>query len=143
MRPLFLCSTIVAAVWLFWPGKTVCAAGEDPMERLLDAIAQVESRSDPGAVGDGGRAIGTYQIHHSYWQDGTRILGVKWSYKDAVDPVRARAVVRAYLRHYGRGRTLLDMARIHNGGPKGHEKVSTRGYAQKIEAILAGTARSS
>lgn len=113
------------------------------MERLLDAIAQVESRSDRHAVGDGGRAIGIYQIHRPYWQDGTRILGVDWSYRDAVDPAKARRVVRAYLLHYGRDRSLIDMARIHNGGPKGHEKKSTRDYARKIKAILSGATQAS
>ena len=31
------------------------------------------------------------------------------------------------------------MARIHNGGPQGYEKQSTREYARKIEAILEST----
>jgi len=140
MRLLAVCSTMAVAVCLFAPGGTVRGDTTDPMERLLDAIAQVESRSDPNAVGDSGRAIGVYQIHRCYWQDGTRILGVDWTYRDASDPARARQVVRAYLRHYGRDRSLIDMARIHNGGPKGHEKRSTQDYARKIEAILNGEA---
>ena len=40
--------------------------------RLFRAIQLVESggESDPeNAVGDGGRAIGPYQIHESYWKD--------------------------------------------------------------------------
>ncbi len=138
MRLLSVWSAVAAAIWLLAPAGAARAAEVDPMERLLDAIAQVESRSDPNAVGDGGRAIGVYQIHRPYWQDGTRILGVDWAYRDAADPVKARQVVRAYLRHYGRDRGLLEMARIHNGGPKGHEKKSTRDYARKIEAILSG-----
>ncbi|HOV76799.1 MAG TPA: transglycosylase SLT domain-containing protein [Sedimentisphaerales bacterium] len=113
------------------------------MERLLDAIAEVESRNDPNAVGDQGRAIGAYQIHRRYWQDGTRILGMDWPYQDAWDPWRARQVVRAYLCYYGRGKGLLDMARIHNGGPRGHEKEATQEYARKIEAILAGAEQNS
>jgi len=109
------------------------------MDRLLDAIARVESRRDPNAVGDHGRALGAYQIHRRYWQDGTRILGVDWKYRDALDPDKAREVVRAYLSHYGRDRSLLDMARIHNGGPRGHRMKATREYARKIEAILDET----
>ena len=108
------------------------------MERLLDAIAKVESRGNPATVGDGGRAVGVYQIHRSYWADGTRILGVDWDYRDARDPHKARQVVRAYLSHYGRGKALLDMARIHNGGPKGDEKEATLAYARKIEQVLHG-----
>ena len=112
------------------------AGDDDSMERLLDAIARVESHSDPNAVGDGGRALGAYQIHCRYWQDGTRILGVDWSFQDALNPRKARQVVRAYLSHHGRGKSLLDMARIHNGGPRGYRKRATREYARKIKAAL-------
>ena len=40
--------------------------------RLFQAIQKVETggEKDPeNAVGDGGKAIGPYQIHESYWQD--------------------------------------------------------------------------
>ena len=116
--------------------RTAGVPQDDPMERLLDAIAVVESRDNPGAVGDHGRAVGVYQIHRSYWAEGTEILGVTWNYRDARDPQKARQVVRAYLSYYGRGKTLLDMARIHNGGPRGHEKAATLAYARKIEHVL-------
>jgi len=111
----------------------------DEIDRLLDAIAKVESYHDPDAIGDGGRAAGAYQIHRSYWADGTKFLGVTWDYSLAADPVKAREVVRAYLLHYGRGCTLLEMARIHNGGPTGHKKPSTLAYARKIARILDDT----
>jgi len=139
MRLLSLRLPAALAICLFISGKTASAADDDPMDRLLDAIARVESRSDTNAVGDHGRALGAYQIHRRYWQDGTRILGVDWRYRDAHDPAKARRVVRAYLSHYGRGRSLLDMARIHNGGPQGDRMKATEKYARKIEAILKGT----
>ncbi len=122
------------SVWLM-PG-TADVPPEDPMDRLLDAIAVVESRDNPGAVGDHGRAVGVYQIHRSYWAEGTELLGVTWKYQEARDPQKARQVVRAYLSYYGRGKSLLDMARIHNGGPKGCEKAATLAYAHKIEQVL-------
>jgi len=105
-------------------------------ERLLDVIAEIESSNNPAAIGDGGCAIGVYQIHRPYWQDGTRILGVDWDYGCALYPEKSRRVVRAYLLHYGKGKSLIDMARIHNGGPKGYNKKSTLPYARKIEKIL-------
>jgi hypothetical protein len=108
------------------------------MELLLDAIAEVESRGNPATVGDGGQAAGVYQIHRSYWTDGTRILGVDWDYGAAQDPQKARQVVRAYLSHYGKGKALLDIARIHNGGPKGDQKETTLAYARKIGQALQG-----
>jgi soluble lytic murein transglycosylase-like protein len=143
MRHLYLCWTVAFALCLSSQARVAQAGQDDPMERLLDAIAEVESRSDPNAVGDRGRAVGVYQIHWRYWQDGTRILGMDWPYEDAVDPVRARQVVRAYLNHYGQGKSLLDMARIHNGGPRGHKKEATQNYARKIEAILRDWAQTS
>jgi hypothetical protein len=116
---------------------------EADLEQLLDAIAAVESRSNPKAVGDSGRATGVYQIHRRYWIDGTRILGVDWTYDEATDPAKAREVVRAYLTHYGRDRSLLEKARIHNGGPGGHRKQATLVYARKIARILQAECESS
>ena len=103
---------------------------------LLDAIAAVESNGNPDAIGDRGRAMGVYQIHKLYWEDGTRILGVDWSYQEAKDPTKARQVVRAYLLHYGRGKSLLDKARIHNGGPRGYRKQATISYARKVARVM-------
>jgi hypothetical protein len=107
------------------------------LDLLLDAIEIVESQDDLRTFGDGGRAIGPYQIHRAYWQDGTRILGVDWTYEHARDATKAREVVRAYLVYYGKGKSLIDLARIHNGGPDGDRKTSTLPYASKIAKVLA------
>ena len=135
---LFPLYTALAASLSLLTPQTVLGAQDDPMDRLLDAIAMVESHNQPTATGDGGRAVGMYQIHRAYWMEGTRILGVDWAYYDARDPEKARQVVRAYLCHYGQGRSLLDLARIHNGGPRGWEKAATLTYAYKIKQILNG-----
>jgi Destabilase len=111
-------------------------SGEAKIDWLLDAIARVESNRNARAIGDRGRAIGTYQIHKRYWKDGTRFLGVDWSYDQAKNPAKARQVVRAYLLHYGKDKTLLQKARIHNGGPRGHRKKATLRYARRIAQIL-------
>jgi len=138
LSSLFTMAALSACLLPF--NRPARAVDDDPIERLLDAIAHVESRNDPNAVGDSGRARGVYQVHRLYWEDGTRLLGVDWPYQEVADPVKARQVVRAYLLYYGRGRDLLDLARIHNGGPTGYKKAATRPYADKIEAILAGEA---
>lgn len=109
---------------------------EAKIDWLLDAIARVESNRNARAIGDSGRAIGSYQIHKRYWKDGTRFLGVDWSYAQARDPAKARQVVRAYLLHYGKDKTLLQKARIHNGGPRGHRKKCTLKYARRIAQFL-------
>ncbi len=127
-----LCLVVLLPAWL----AAAPAAAVDPndIERLLDAIARIESHGDPNAVGDGGRALGAYQIHRVYWKDGTQLLGVDWPHRDAADSKKARRVVKAYLLHYGQGKSLLEMACIHNGGPRGDKKKSTLPYARKILA---------
>jgi len=135
--------TATTGLCLLMTMQTARAAENDDLESLLDAIAHVESNNNPDAVGDNGRAIGSYQIHHRYWQDGIRILGVDWKYRDARNPQKARQVVKAYLRYYGKGKGLLDMARIHNGGPNGHKKKATLGYSRKVETILENATQTS
>ena len=133
---------LVATAWPQVAGAgSAHAANSDGIDRLLDAIARVESRHDPTATGDGGRAFGVYQIHRDYWADGTKFLGVDWDYGQAADPAKAREVVKAYLLHYGRGCSLLEMARIHNGGPNGHRKPSTLEYARRIAQVLENANR--
>ena len=99
-----------------------------------DAIRQVESGGDCTLVGDGGRAIGPYQIHREYWADAIaadKTLGGK--YEDCRGEAYARRVVKAYLSRYGKGKSDAQMARIHNGGPRGHLKPATLKYLAKIE----------
>ncbi len=118
------------------------AAPSDPFPATARAILYVESAGDPCAVGDGGRAIGPYQIHRAYWSDACRFLGVVWPYSDARDPVKALAAVHAYTshyaRHYARPWTPETIARIHNGGPLGWRKPATQAYWRRVRARLAG-----
>lgn len=107
---------------------------------MLDAIRTVETggHADPAnAVGDGGKALGPYQIHYGYWLDATerdpalRALG----YESVRDQAIAERVVLAYLTRYAPAWDLRTCARIHNGGPRGHRKPSTLGYATKVEEV--------
>ena len=112
-------------------------AGTDT-RRILDAIQTVETggEADPdNAVGDAGRALGAYQIHRSYWIDATerdpalRALG----YQSVRDRATAERVVLAYLNRYAPDWNLATVARIHNGGPRGHRKAATVPYARRVE----------
>ena len=107
---------------------------------MLDAIRTVETggHADPAnAVGDGGRALGPYQIHYGYWLDATerdpalRALG----YQSVRDQAIAERVVLAYLTRYAPSWDLRTCARIHNGGPRGHRKPATLGYAKRVEEV--------
>ena len=75
--------SVILFTTLLLPCRLANADLGDNIDKLLPALALVESRNDPKAVGDGGDAIGIYQIHQSYWQDAVdfdKTLG--GSYKD-------------------------------------------------------------
>lgn len=103
----------------------------------LDAIEQVESGGRTDLVGDAGKAIGPLQIWRSYWQDACDFEPrlKKHGYESCKDPIYARRVALAYLTRY-RAAGAEQMARIHNGGPKGASKKSTLEYWKKVRARL-------
>lgn len=106
----------------------------DPLSDLLDAIEQVESGGDCSAVGDGGRSIGPLQIQRAYWIDS----GVPGRYEQVTDGQYARRVVLAYWQRYAPpNATHEQLARIHNGGPRGHTKPQTRSYWARVQRELS------
>jgi hypothetical protein len=115
-------------------------------DTFLDALQAVESggESNPDqAVGDGGKALGAFQIWRVYWLDAVeRRPDLKArGYSAVTDRAYAREVVKSYLTRYApKGATWEDLARIHNGGPKGHLKKSTEAYWAKV--LKAAKARS-
>jgi hypothetical protein len=123
---------------------TLAAAVPPPSDydtdRILNAIRQVETggcKNPSEAVGDGGKAIGPFQIHKVYWQDAVEhdpsIGGV---YADCKDEAYARRIVIAYLSRYCKSWSDETVARIHNGGPSGHKRQSTVKYWRKVDKFL-------
>lgn len=110
-------------------------------DKFLDAIEKVESRGNVNAVGDNGDSIGAYQIQRGYWQDAVENhpeLKAR-GYEAVKDRQYARKIIRAYMERYApKGATWEDLARIHNGGPKGHRKAATVKYWVKVQAALKG-----
>ena len=113
--------------------------------RLLDAIEQVESGGDPNAVGDGGRAIGAYQIWPIMVDEVNRILGEdKYTYKDRWDREKSREMCNIFLdnaRRYvrikkGSEPTLQELGRCWNGSYQGWNSKKTIKYGEKIEEVL-------
>lgn len=140
---LFLISgTIIAkgpCGWILPPATGPAYFSSLDMERLLDAIRTVESSNRICVPdGDNGRAVGPYQIHRNYWTDGTRFLGVSWPYSDARNPMKSRVVVKAYLKHYGRFKTVEELAAIHCSGPRGYLKLRT---SRKVQNYVAKVKR--
>lgn len=122
--------------------STAGAIAAVPSDRLIDALVKVESNGDSRAVGDNGRALGCLQIWSVVVQDVNEVSRVKYTHADAFDPVKARAICRAYLARYatakrlGREPTDEDFARIWNGGPNGWRKASTLGYWKRVSSVL-------
>ena len=104
-------------------------------------------------------AIGAYQIHKIYVDDVNRIMEKTWitppvffSYNDRWNKYQSREMVLTYLRYY-EGQTPTDLgaypfgnmswqerlARIHNGGPDGWKKESTKPYWEKVKARMYET----
>ena len=112
------------------------------LEDLYAAIRIVESNGNPDAVGDHGQAIGCYQIWRDYWQDATEFSNIGGSYNDCFNCDYAHEIVIAYMNRYAtenrlkRPVTFEDIARIHNGGPNGYRKESTKKYWTKVANIL-------
>jgi hypothetical protein len=113
------------------------SAGTD-VRRILDTLQTVETggeRDPDAAVGDGGKALGAYQIWRIYWVDACEYdpsLRAR-GYQAVTDREYAERVVIAYLSRYARDWSIDTIARIHNGGPAGATKrrKATDGYAEK------------
>lgn len=113
----------------------VGAADDRP---LLDALRRVETgdRANP-PDGDGGKALGPYQIWESYWKDS----GVPGTYEQCRDREYSERVIRAYWRRYCPRGTWEQKARVHNGGPTGARKRSTEAYWRKVKRELERTGK--
>jgi soluble lytic murein transglycosylase-like protein len=108
---------------------------------VIMTILSLESSGNDKAVGDQGQAIGPLQIHPAYVADVNRIIGREvFTLEDRWDRTKSISMASVYLRHYSRAYTRrtglpatgVVMARIHNGGPRGYAKTSTRAYARKF-----------
>ena len=109
---------------------------------LIAAMIIVESSGDPGAVGDGGRALGCLQIHACVVADVNRVYKTSFAHADALDPDKAQIICRLYIDIYAPpDATPEQLARIWNGGPRGHLKSSTKKYWAKVEKHLAADSR--
>ena len=108
---------------------------------FIRAIGQIESKNTDSAIGDGGRAIGRYQIHDICVKaSGLKDL-LNYQHKDMADSVKAEHVFWAvmginchtYAMKHGKYPTYDELARMWNGGPNGHNMKATLGYLKKFK----------
>ncbi len=142
-------------LYLFWFGAfhtSLCAGGQplDIDQDLLDAIRQVESGGDDCAIGDEhlqNKAYGLYQIRMPYYMDALEFnpdLGGNFvNVWGQGSKEYSEGVVESYMGRYategrlGHVPTNEDIARIHNGGPNGHNNPRTVPYWNLVKDALA------
>ena len=120
---------------------------------LLPAIRMVETGGSPrgglGAIGDNGNAFGPYQIWKIYHKDAATRDKTLDNFRRCLNSKSySERVIKAYMKRYAttaarrldQGKaTLTDLetvARIHNGGPRGATKDSTKKYWAKVRSHL-------
>ena len=113
---------------------SACAA---PPESFFRALHHVETSGRTGPItGDAGKALGPLQIHYDYWRDS----GVPGKYSDCQNLAYSTRVVAAYMKRFApkawRNGDWRTLARIHNGGPRGHQFKATLGYLRKVEVAM-------
>ena len=112
---------------------TAHAAPPDSFFRALHVVER-SGRTGP-FIGDQGRALGPLQIHRAYHQD-SRVAG---DYSRVADLAYSKRVATAYLKRHApeawaKG-DVETLARVHNGGPRGHLKPATKGYGVRVKAL--------
>jgi hypothetical protein len=97
-------------------------------------LVETSGRTGP-IVGDQGRALGPLQIHRGYHQD-SQVAG---DYSRLADLNYSVRVATAYLKRYApeawAAGDIETLARVHNGGPRGHLKPATKGYGARVKAF--------
>ena len=112
---------------------TAHAAPRDGFWRALHLV-ETSGRTGP-IVGDGGKALGPLQIHRAYHAD-SRVAG---DYSRVAELDYSKRVATAYLKRHAptawAAGDVETLARVHNGGPRGHLKPATKGYGVRVKAL--------
>lgn len=106
------------------------------------AIRTEESYDGKVLVGDGGLSNGPYHITRAYWADACEQGNVEWDYDTLVNSrPHCEQIMVWYFQRYCpdalKRASLKTLARIHNGGPKGHRKTATLEYWRRIQKHMA------
>ena len=115
----------------------LCAtAHAAPPDSFWRAIHLVETSGRTGPIlGDNGKALGPLQIHRAYHAD-SRVAG---DYSRVADLAYSKRVATAYLKRwapeaFAKG-DVVTLARVFNGGPRGHLKPATKSYGVRVKAL--------
>ena len=114
---------------------------EDRITRLIPVLIEQESNGDTWAIGDNGNALGCMQIWPDYIKDVNAAYGTTYDQVHVLgDKNTSCEITYLYLLHYGKVYkkmtgampTIIDLARIHNGGPTGYARKATRKYGREV-----------
>jgi hypothetical protein len=126
MRSLIILALLTSAVHAappesFWRGLHIVESGGKRTGLIL---------------GDQNRSRGPLQIMRAYHTD-SRVAG---AYEQVDDLAYSRKVVTAYLKRYApkawAAGDVETLARVHNGGPRGHLKPQTKAYAERVRRAM-------
>lgn len=100
-RPIVAAMAVLVIAFIPMAGKA------DTVERVIDALVQIESSGRPAVTGDNGKAVGLLQLHPVAVREANRIAGSnRWKLSDRTCPAKSRAMARTILTwHYRRGVT--------------------------------------
>lgn len=98
---------------------------------LLSALIAIESNGNDLAKGRHGE-LGALQIKPILVRDVNRIMGTSYVHAQVTNRATATFIANAYLSHYGRNLSDESLARIWQGGPKGHKRSATRAYGKRV-----------
>ena len=108
---------------------------EDGWRDFIPALVQVESRGNPNALGKNNDR-GILQITPILVKEVNRISGLAYTHDDAWDPEKSIEMFYIIARKYCPEQDFEKMARIWNGGPRGHTKECTVAYWNKVKNEL-------
>lgn len=140
MKKLF--SILLLGVFLLPTMSFTTYDGKTELLEIADVLQEVESNNNPEAIGDGGLALGTLQIHEGAILDVNKHFGTEYTHDDATDPKIARDIfvkyislgVELYKLRCGHAPNEYDIVRMWNGGIyRGYEYPSTLTYLRKYQ----------
>ncbi|QDP59081.1 MAG: putative destabilase [Prokaryotic dsDNA virus sp.] len=101
-------------------------------------MVETGGHEDPtNAVGEAGE-LGPYQITRAYWEDAVEFMppSDRGCYDDVRNGTYAERIMTAYWARYAPDMQPETLARIHNGGPRGHLKKSTEKYWKRVRQVF-------
>ena len=112
-----------------------------PIDCLVEAIIQVESRGDSTAKGDRGWAVGVLQIWPIMVREVNRIQekngsNVRYGYNDRYSVKKSIEMFHIWREYYHSDSDWETIARCWNGGPSGSSHHRTKCYWNKVRREL-------